>query len=95
MCASVRKVRPPIRPSSGFARNISRVVDPEDPAASFKGAVTIVERLGNSTLIYVDTPAGQLIVEGKGNLEVKSGEPVGLKVMGSQAHLFGPTGAVL
>jgi multiple sugar transport system ATP-binding protein len=71
------------------------VVDPEDPAASFKGVVTIVERLGNSTLIYVDTPAGQLIVEGKGNLEVKSGEPVGLKVMGSQAHLFGPTGAVL
>ena len=55
----------------------------------------IVERLGNATLIYVDTPAGQLIVEGKGNLEVKSGEPVGLKVMQSQAHLFGPTGAVL
>ena len=57
--------------------------------------MTIVERLGNSTLLYVDTPAGQLIVEGKGNLEVKSGEPVGLKVMESQAHLFGPTGSVL
>ena len=71
------------------------VVDPEDPTASFNGAVTIVERLGNSTLLYVDTAAGQLIVEGKGNLEVKSGEPVGLKVMESQAHLFGPTGAVL
>ena len=71
------------------------VVDPQDPAASFNGAVTIVERLGNSTLLYVDTPAGQLIVEGKGNLEVKSGEPVGLKVMESQAHLFGPTGSVL
>jgi ABC-type sugar transport system ATPase subunit len=71
------------------------VVAPEDPAASFKGAVTVVERLGNSTLIYVDTPAGQLIVEGKGNLEVKPGEPVGLKVIEAQAHLFGPTGAVL
>jgi multiple sugar transport system ATP-binding protein len=71
------------------------VVDPEDPAASFNGAVAIVERLGNSTLIYVDTAAGQLIVEGKGNLEVKSGKPVGLKVMENQAHLFGPTGAVL
>jgi multiple sugar transport system ATP-binding protein len=71
------------------------VVDPEDQAASFNGAVAIVERLGNSTLLYVDTAAGQLIVEGKGNLEVKSGEPVGLRVMESQAHLFGPTGAVL
>jgi ABC-type sugar transport system ATPase subunit len=71
------------------------LVDPQDPSASFSGAVAIVERLGNSTLIYVDTPAGQLIVEGKGNLEVKSGEPVGLKVMESQAHLFGPTGSIL
>jgi ABC-type sugar transport system ATPase subunit len=71
------------------------VVDPHDQTASFNGAVTIVERLGNSTLLYVDTPAGQLIVEGKGNLEVKSGEPVWLKVMESHAHLFGPTGAVL
>ena len=71
------------------------VIDPEDPAVSFKGAVTVVERLGNSTLLYVETSAGQLTVEGKGNLEVRSGEPVGLKVMESQTHLFGPTGSVL
>jgi ABC-type sugar transport system ATPase subunit len=71
------------------------VVDPQDRAASFNGMVAIVEHLGNSTLLYVDTAAGQLIVEGKGNLDVKSGEAVGLKVMENSAHLFGPTGAVL
>jgi ABC-type sugar transport system ATPase subunit len=71
------------------------VVDPRDRAASFEGMVAIVEHLGNSTLLYVDTAAGQLIVEGEGNLDVKSGEAVGLKVMESRAHLFGPTGAVL
>jgi ABC-type sugar transport system ATPase subunit len=63
--------------------------------ASFNGMVAIVEHLGNSTLLYVDTAAGQLIVEGKGNLDVTSGEAVGLRVMESRAHFFGPTGAVL
>ncbi len=44
------------------------VVNASDASASFTGVIAIVERLGNSTLLYVDTPAGQLIVEGKGNL---------------------------
>jgi ABC-type sugar transport system ATPase subunit len=82
-------------PELGVRPEHLTVVDAQDPTASFNGAVVIVERLGNSTLIYVDTPAGQLIVEGKGNLEVKAGEPVGLRVMESHAHLFSPTGSVL
>ena len=71
------------------------LVDPEDAAAAFGGAVAIVEHLGNSTLVYVDTAAGQLIVEGEGNLKVKSGEMVGLRLNGAHAHLFGATGATL
>ena len=51
------------------------IVDPKDPAAAFAGAVAIIEHLGNSTILYVDTPAGQLIVEGEGNLEAKSVSP--------------------
>ena len=35
--------------------------------------ISIVEHLGNSTILYVDTPAGQLIVEGEGNLDAKAG----------------------
>ena len=46
---------------------------PDDPDAAFAGAVGIIEHLGNSTILYVDTPAGQLIVEGEGNLDVKPG----------------------
>jgi multiple sugar transport system ATP-binding protein len=71
------------------------VVDPQDASAVLSGVVALIERLGNSTLLYVDTPAGQLIVEGEGNLEAKTGEPVGLTISEAHAHLFGTAGATL
>ncbi len=71
------------------------VVDPQDPTATLNGAIALVEHLGNATLLYVDTPAGQLIVEGEGDLEAKTGAAVGLQLLASHAHLFGVTGAVL
>jgi ABC-type sugar transport system ATPase subunit len=71
------------------------IVDPTDPAAAFASAVAIIERLGNSTILYVDTPAGQLIVEGEGDLGAKAGQAVGLRLNVSQARLFGETGATL
>ena len=58
-------------------------------AAAFDGTVRIVEQLGNSTLLYVDTAAGQMIVEGEGNLKVATGENVGLTIDPTRAHLFG------
>ena len=71
------------------------IVDPNDPQAAFAGAVAIVERLGNSTILYVDTPAGQLIVEGEGDLDAKPGQAVGLRLSEGHARLFGETGATL
>ena len=71
------------------------VVDPKDPAAAFAGAVAIIEHLGNSTILYVETPVGQLIVEGEGDLDAKSGQTVGLRLNESHARLFGATGATL
>ena len=71
------------------------IVDPDDPQAAFAGAVAIIEHLGNATILYVDTSAGQLIVEGKGDLDAKSGQTVGLKLKESHARLFGETGAAL
>ena len=68
------------------------IVDPNDPQAAFAGAVAIIEHLGNSTILYVDTPAGQLIVEGEGDLDAKSGQAVGLRLNESHARLFGETG---
>ena len=71
------------------------IVDANDPHASFAGPIAIIEHLGNSTILYVDTPAGQLIVEGEGNLDAKSGQAVGLKLNEGHARLFGETGTAL
>jgi multiple sugar transport system ATP-binding protein len=71
------------------------VVDPNDPAATFAGKVAIIEHLGNSTILYVETPVGQLVVEGEGDLNAKSGQTVGLRLNEAHAHLFGVTGATL
>jgi ABC-type sugar transport system ATPase subunit len=71
------------------------VVDANDPSATFAGKVAIIEHLGNSTIIYVETPVGQLVVEGEGDLEVKSGQTVGLRLNQAHAHLFGAAGAKL
>ncbi len=60
-----------------------------DPQASFEGTVNIVEQLGNSTLLYVGTAAGQLIVEGEGNLEAAPGDKVSLTLDPARSHLFG------
>jgi ABC-type sugar transport system ATPase subunit len=57
--------------------------------AAFEGTVRIVEQLGNSTLTYVDTPAGQIIVEGEGNLQVSPGEARSILIETQNAHLFG------
>jgi ABC-type sugar transport system ATPase subunit len=66
-----------------------KIVNPGDKAASFNGTISIVEQLGNSTILYVDTAAGQLVVEGEGSLEARSGETVGLMMDPRHTHLFG------
>ena len=71
------------------------VVDPKDPTATFAGTVAVIEHLGNSTILYVETPVGQLVVEGEGDLDAKSGQTVGLRLNQSHARLFGATGATL
>jgi multiple sugar transport system ATP-binding protein len=64
----------------------------DDPHAAFAGSVAIVERLGNATIVYVDTPAGPLIMQGEGNLAVKPGETIGLILGEANVHLFGASG---
>ena len=68
---------------------------PDDPNAAFPGAVVVVEHLGSATILYVDTPAGQLIVQGEGNLAVRPGEKVGLSMNEAEVRLLGPTGDAL
>jgi ABC-type sugar transport system ATPase subunit len=68
---------------------------PSDDKASFMGEVHIVEQLGNATILYVDTAAGSLIVEGDGNLQTAVGDKVGLTVDASRSHLFDGDGQVI
>jgi len=72
-----------------------KVVPAGDASASFGGVVRIVEQLGNSTLLYVDTPLGELIVEGEGNLNAATGDKIGLVFDDKQAHLFDASGLVI
>jgi ABC-type sugar transport system ATPase subunit len=67
----------------------------DDPAASLPGSVVIVEHLGSATILYVDTPAGRLIVQGEGNLMAKPGETIGLSLHEADVRLFGASGAAL
>ncbi len=71
------------------------ITGPSDPRAQLTGTVQLVERLGNLTIVYVSTAAGQLVAEGSGELAVKSDENVGLIVDTSRTHLFGIDGAAL
>jgi len=69
-----------------------RLVDPGDPQASLQGATTIVEQLGNTTFVYVDTASGPLIVEAGGAFQIASGSNVGLAIETAHAHVFGADG---
>ncbi len=72
-----------------------RLTKSGDKQATFGGTTTVVEQLGNSTFVYVDTPSGQMIVEGAGDLQIASGTNVGLAIDAERAHLFGPDGQVI
>jgi ABC-type sugar transport system ATPase subunit len=71
------------------------LVDPSDRRAHLKGVVQLVERLGNLTVAYVETAAGQLVVEGNGELAIRVDDNVGLVFDASRTHLFGADGRVL
>jgi ABC-type sugar transport system ATPase subunit len=72
-----------------------RIVSIGDKQATIKGTTTVIEQLGNSTFVYVDTPSGQMIVEGAGDLQIASGTNVGLAIDAQRAHLFSPNGQVI
>jgi len=61
---------------------------PDDPRANIGGTVQILERLGNSTIMYVDTKAGQIVVQDEGDSAMTAGQNVGVIFDPAQAHLF-------
>lgn len=84
---------PPGAAELGVRPERFRFVDPGDPASAVAGAVSVVEHLGNATIVCVETSAGQVIVQGDGALAGRPGQCVGLALNEAQAHLFGANGA--
>jgi ABC-type sugar transport system ATPase subunit len=67
----------------------------DEPAADLNGTVSIVEQLGNSTVIYVDTDAGQVVAESHGKNPIRSGDPVSVKFDVRNIHMFDASGAAM
>jgi ABC-type sugar transport system ATPase subunit len=63
-----------------------------EPGAALSGAVRLVERLGNQTLVHVATPAGMVCVQGAGRLAASVGETVGLAIEVEHALHFDVSG---
>ena len=69
-----------------------KLVSLDDKRAVFKGKTVVVEQLGNTTYAYIDTPAGQLIVEADSSLEKTTGTMVSISVDPKQVHIFDSVG---
>jgi ABC-type sugar transport system ATPase subunit len=65
-----------------------RLGAPDDPRANLTGTVQILERLGNATIMYVETPAGQIVIQDDGDVTTATGENVGVILDPSRVHVF-------
>jgi ABC-type sugar transport system ATPase subunit len=63
--------------------------------ANLPGTIQIVEHLGNATIMYVDTPAGQIVVQQDGDATAKPGENVGVILDPARCHVFAASGQVV
>jgi multiple sugar transport system ATP-binding protein len=69
--------------------------EPGGPGSSLDGRIGMVEHLGHTTMLYVDTPAGPVVVEDDGASAARPGEPIGLAFAPGRLHLFDGEGRTL
>ena len=63
--------------------------------ADLAGTISIVEQLGNSTVLYVDSEIGQIIVECGGDADLEIGSAIRLNFDIKKIHAFKISGEVL
>ena len=68
---------------------------PDDPSATLPARIRLVERLGNQTLVHLETVAGPFTLQGPGDLSAHPGDQVALSFDASRAHVFGQDGQAL
>jgi multiple sugar transport system ATP-binding protein len=79
----------------GIRPEHASVTGADDPAAVMTGRINMLERLGNATVLYVDTDRGMMVVEDDSESAVRIGDAVGLKLDADRAHLFEADGRVV
>ncbi|MCX6444570.1 MAG: ABC transporter ATP-binding protein [Actinobacteria bacterium] len=58
------------------------------------GTISLVEVSGSETLVYVDTPAGEVVLQMEGIHDVKVGESISIELPGNRMFLFETNGAL-
>ena len=63
--------------------------------SALDGRIGMVEHLGHTTMLYVDSPAGSIVVEDGGDSPGRPGDAVGLAFVPGRIHLFDGEGRAL
>ena len=70
---SLKPRKGPVKKNGGFEIGIRpehvQLGDPGDPRANLGGRIQIIEHLGNATIMYVETSAGQIVVQDDGDAQ--------------------------
>jgi ABC-type sugar transport system ATPase subunit len=72
-----------------------KILATDGNSATGSGVVQIVERLGNSTIAYVNSPLGQLVIETDGEIAIAPNDKIGLRIDTAKSHIFGEDGLVV
>jgi len=59
------------------------------------GAVTVVEHLGNTSYVYLDTAIGQIVAEADPAVDLRPGQNAGIGFDPARTHVFDTNGAAL
>ena len=96
--ARVEVTRPGLAAFSG-EREVELGIRPEHLAFSDDGPITgrvsVVEHLGNTTFVYLDSEAGPLIVEADQAIRLRTGESVHVVIDAVRSHLFDMSGQAI
>ena len=79
----------------GIRPEHARLVDPASPDAVLPGKMRLVERLGNQTLVHLETPCGGFVLQGGGELVARTGDLTALAFDATRAHGFDAAGQVI
>ena len=94
--ASVR-LPPRAAPAFEGERRVELGIRPEHLSfaddGSIAGQVSVVEQLGNTTFVYLDSEAGPLIVEADQSVRLHPGDRARVRLDATRAHVFDESGA--